>query len=73
MPAKKEDQDATSSPLIESIDPRQVAAGGLTSTPEEADHRTGDRPDPKDNPAAPNDESEVVDPSDPMTLKPPAR
>lgn len=60
--------DATS-PLIESIDPRQVEANNLTSLPDEADTRApGDVPDPKDNPAAPNDLSNVVDPSDPMTL-----
>lgn len=59
--------DATS-PLLASIDPRQAAAGGLTSMPDEADSRAQVVPDPKDNPAAPNDVSNVVDPSDPMTL-----
>lgn len=70
--ARKSDNDApaeeATSPLIESIDPRQVAANNLTSTPDEDDIRGGDLPDPKDNPAAPNDLSNVVDPSDPMTL-----
>jgi hypothetical protein len=61
--------DATS-PAIEAIDPRQVAANNLTSTPDETtDARDpGPQPDPKDNPAGPNDVSNVVDPSDPMTL-----
>jgi hypothetical protein len=61
--------DATS-PAIEAIDERQVAANNLTSTPDEdVDTRAGsDQPDPKDNPAGPNDVSNVVDPSDPMTL-----
>lgn len=64
--AQKED---AASPLLESIDPRQAAANNLTSTPDEGDDpRGGDVPDPKDNPAAPNDVSNVVDPSDPMTL-----
>ena len=71
MATKKNDQndnDATS-PAIEAIDPRQVAANNLTSTPDETeDARTGTRPDPKDDPAGPNDVSNVVDPSDPMTL-----
>ena len=72
--ARKQDNeqnngDATS-PLLESIDPRQAAANNLTSTPDEdADARDpGVVPDPKDNPALPNDVSNVVDPSDPMTL-----
>lgn len=68
---KTDDQaDDATSPLIESIDPRQVAANNLTSTPDEdVDARAGaDRPDPKDDPAGPNDVSNVVDPSDPMTL-----
>lgn len=60
--------DEAASPLLQSIDPRQAAANNLTSTPDEADTRGGDLPDPKDNPAAPNDLSNVVDPSDPMTL-----
>ena len=61
--------DATS-PLIESIDDRQVEANNLTSTPpDDGDARDpGTVADPKDNPAAPNDVSNVVDPSDPMTL-----
>lgn len=61
-------EDATS-PAIEAIDPRQVEANKLTSTPEdEDDPRDQPQPDPKDNPANPNDVSNVVDPSDPMTL-----
>jgi hypothetical protein len=71
MAAKKTEgqvADTADSPLLESIDPRQVAAAGLTSTPDETDARTGTRPDPKDDPSAPNDVSNVVDPSDPMTL-----
>jgi hypothetical protein len=61
-------EDATS-PAIEAIDPRQVEANHLTSTPEEeADARVAERPNPKDDPAGPNDVSNVVDPSDPMTL-----
>lgn len=60
--------DEAASPLLQSIDPRQAAANNLTSTPDEADTRGGDLPDPKDNPAAPNDLSNVVDPADPMTL-----
>lgn len=71
MATKKSDDagDATS-PAIEAIDPRQVEANNLTSTPDETtDARDGgDAPDPKDNPALPNDVSNVVDPSDPMTL-----
>lgn len=60
--------DATS-PMIESIDPRQVEANKLTSTPDEVDTRLPEKQlDPKDNPALPNDVSNVVDPSDPMTL-----
>jgi hypothetical protein len=60
--AKKTESDTggdATSPAIEAIDDRQVAANKLTSTPEEAD--------PRDQ-AAPNDVSNVVDPSDPMTL-----
>jgi hypothetical protein len=64
-PAAAESAD---SPLLESIDDRQVEANKLTSTPAEEDVRVGEQPDPKDNPAAPNDISNVVDPSDPMTL-----
>lgn len=71
MATKKSDQtdsgDATS-PLLESIDPRQAEANKLTSTPDEADPRDQPGTDPKDNPAGPNDVSNVVDPSDPMTL-----
>lgn len=78
MATKKDDQpqdqapapagDATS-PAIEAIDPRQVAANKLTSTPNEEDVRVPPNvPDPKDNPAGPNDVSNVVDPADPMTL-----
>lgn len=63
-----EQKEEAASPLLESIDPRQAAANNLTSTPNEDDSRGGDLPDPKDNPAAPNDVSNVVDPSDPMTL-----
>lgn len=66
--ATKKESEATS-PAIEAIDDRQVAANNLTATPPEGDDpRGGDLPDPKDNPAAPNDVSNVVDPSDPMTL-----
>ena len=72
MATKKSDQDTggeATSPLLESIDPRQAAANNLTSTPDEdLDARDQVLPDPKDNPAAPNDVSNVVDPSDPMTL-----
>ena len=70
MATKKtaEQKDEAASPLLESIDPRQVAANNLTSTPDEADTRDQPKPDPKDNPAAPNDVSNVVDPADPMTL-----
>lgn len=61
--------DPAASPLLESIDPRQAAANNLTSTPEDGpDVRDQPQPDPKDNPAAPNDVSNVVDPADPMTL-----
>lgn len=71
MVTKKEDnaeaEDATS-PAIEAIDPRQVEANHLTSTPDEEDIRDQPGTDPKDNPAGPNDVSNVVDPSDPMTL-----
>lgn len=71
--ARKKDTEAQSdpaaSPLLESIDPRQAAANNLTSTPDEdLDARDQVAPDPKDNPAAPNDVSNTVDPSDPMTL-----
>lgn len=71
--AKKDDPpaetDDATSPAIEAIDPRQVDANNLTSTPDEDDVRDpGPQPDPKDNPAGPNDVSNVVDPSDPMTL-----
>ena len=66
---KTDDQtDEAASPLLQSIDPRQAAANNLTSTPDETDARDQPQPDPKDNPAAPNDVSNVVDPSDPMTL-----
>jgi len=67
---KKEEtptEDATS-PAIQAIDPRQVEANDLTSTPNEEDAREQTRPDPKDDPALPDDESNTVDPSDPMTL-----
>lgn len=63
-----EEADDATSPAIEAIDPRQVEANKLTSTPEEEDIRDQPQPDPKDNPALPNDLSNVVDPSDPMTL-----
>lgn len=69
--SKKEDQpvESASSPAIEAIDPRQVAANNLTANPDDTDHRNPPPGgDPKDNPAAPNDVSNVVDPSDPMTL-----
>lgn len=71
MMAKKTDtqNDEATSPLLASIDPRQAAAGGLTSTPDEGeDPRDQPGTDPKDNPAGPDDVSNVVDPSDPMTL-----
>lgn len=69
MATKKSDSGDATSPLLESIDDRQAAANNLTSTPDEdLDVRDQPRPDPKDNPAAPNDVSNVVDPSDPMTL-----
>lgn len=60
--------DDATSPLLESIDPRQAAANNLTSTPDEADPRDQPQPDPKDNPAGPNDVSNTADPNDPMTL-----
>ena len=76
MSARKRDDENTedqgedaTSPAIEAIDPRQVEANKLTSTPDDAeDPRDQPQPDPKDNPANPNDLSNVVDPSDPMTL-----
>jgi hypothetical protein len=77
MAAKKNSEEQTedtggdaTSPLIETIDPRQVEANNLTSTPDgDTDAREGrDVPDPKDNPAGPNDVSNTVDPADPMTL-----
>lgn len=72
MPRRKADDstpDEATSPLLASIDPRQAEANNLTSTPDEGDDvRDQPQPDPKDNPAAPNDVSNVVDPSDPMTL-----
>lgn len=73
MATRKNDEDQAeatdpTSPAIEAIDPRQVKANKLTSTPDEEDSRAADRPDPKDDPALPNDLSNVVDPSDPMTL-----
>jgi hypothetical protein len=68
MATKKDTGGEATSPAIEAIDPRQAAAAGLTSTPVEADARTGTRPDPKDDPNGPGDVSNVVDPSDPMTL-----
>jgi hypothetical protein len=72
--AKKKDKETTAqadpaaSPLLETIDPRQAAVNKLTSTPDEDDPRGGDLPDPKDNPAAPNDVSNTADPNDPMIL-----
>lgn len=73
MATKKETEaqkEEAASPLLQSIDPRQAAANNLTSTPPETDDDPRDQPqpDPKDNPAGPNDVSNVVDPSDPMTL-----
>lgn len=74
MATRKNDEDQAeeatdpTSPAIEAIDPRQVEANKLTSTPDEDDIRDQPQPDPKDNPANPNDVSNVVDPSDPMTL-----
>lgn len=66
--ASDADSGEATSPLLESIDPRQAAANNLTSIPDEDDPRDQPQPDPKDNPAGPNDVSNVVDPSDPMTL-----
>lgn len=61
--------DDATSPAIEAVDPRQVEANNLTSTPEENDGRLpGETVNPKDDPARPNDVSNVVDPDDPMTL-----
>ena len=61
--------DEAASPLLASIDPRQAAVNNLTSTPDEdSDPRDQPQPDPKDNPAAPNDVSNTADPNDPMTL-----
>lgn len=74
MATKKDDQadkaDDATSPAIQAIDPRQVAANNLTSRPDEdADARTtANRADPKDDPAQPNDISNTADPNDPMTL-----
>lgn len=72
MATKKSDDNGgeITSPAIEAIDPRQVAANNLTADPPEQtdDPRAGTRPDPKDDPNGPNDVSNVVDPSDPMTL-----
>lgn len=70
MATKKSDptQDEAASPLLQSIDPRQAAANNLTATPDETDTRNHPGTDQKDNPAAPNDLSNVVDPSDQMTL-----
>lgn len=65
--AKKED-GGISSPLIDTIDPRQVAANNLTANPDEVDHRYQPGTDMKLNPATPDDVSQVVDPADPMTL-----
>lgn len=72
-PARRQTTDqpqgeTADSPLLQAIDPRQVEANNLTSTPDEEDIRDQPRPDPKDNPAGPNDVSNVVDPDDPMTL-----
>lgn len=60
--------DDPTSPLLEGVDPRQVEANKVTSTPDEDDIRDQSRPDPKDDPALPNDISNTVDPSDAMTL-----
>lgn len=70
MATRKSDDTAgdATSPAIQAIDPRQVEANKLTSTPDEDDARNQPRDDPKDNPAGPNDVSNVVDPADPMTL-----
>lgn len=73
MATKKDNQDTggdATSPAIEAIDPRQVAANNLTSTPNEDEdlRAAADQPDPKDNPALPNDVSNTADPNDPMTL-----
>jgi hypothetical protein len=69
MATKKTDQtEEAASPLMQSIDPRQVAANNLTATPDEDDNRTQDVPDPKDNPAAADDVSNTAAPDDPMTL-----
>ena len=67
VPAPETGGDPTS-PAIEGIDDRQVAANNLTSTPDDDDTRDQTQPDRRDNPALPNDISNVVDPSDPMTL-----
>jgi hypothetical protein len=70
--ARKSESDTggeATSPLLAGIDPRQAEANNLTSTPDEdLDARDQPGTDPKDNPAGPNDVSNVVDPSDPMTL-----
>lgn len=69
MARKSSEDTEVTSPAIEAIDPRQAAVAGLTANPPDTDVRAGsDVPDPKDNPAGPNDVSNVVDPSDPMTL-----
>lgn len=65
---KNQDQDKDAggiSPLADSVNQTQLAASGMptggTDTP--ADMRVpADVPDPKDNPALPDDVSETVDP-----------
>lgn len=69
QPADKAETEKVTSPAIEAIDPRQVAANNLTANPDEEDPRNPPKAaDPKDNPALPNDVSNTADPDDPMTL-----
>jgi hypothetical protein len=63
--------ESPTSPLVESIDDRQLVGRNAPGdgTEDDGDVRDGgDQPNPSDNPVAPDDESAVVDPSDPMTL-----
>lgn len=61
--------DSPDGPLVQSIDDRQLAEANVSSTPETTDARAGtDQPNPADNPAAPDDVSNTVDPNDAMTL-----
>jgi hypothetical protein len=71
------DQDVTGeniSPLADSVNQEQLAASGMPTggTDDTNDARDpGPVPDPKDNPAGPDDVSAIADPENPMVIMDP--